>query len=299
MLGVRRVLVTGSAGFVGRHLSSYLLEREYEVVGVDVAHGEGDVEFHLCDVTRKGDLERGFDEFRPDFVVHLAALCNAKESDVNPYPTFMVNSFGTLNVLECCTRFGAGLLFMSTAAVLGNRPSELPVTEANWEYKPLSGYARSKVIAEHLVRQYVVHKGLKATIFRSWDLIGEGSRGSVVSSLLALAEAGEPITLYCFGEQLMDVNYVGNLCRAVELVMENEGVSGELFHVGSGRPVTLRWIVERIVEYSNSTSKIEMAPPREGEIPIESYPSIEKARAMLGYEPKVTVEEALMRTVVG
>lgn len=296
---MKRVLITGSSGFVGKHLSKYLSDRGYKVIGIDVTEWDLELEFHKCDITDKEALERRFSEDRPDYVVHLAALCNAKESNRNPYPTFMVNSFGTLNVLECCTKFGASLLLMSSAAVLGNSPERLPVTEENWKYDPQSGYAYSKVIAEYMVRHYIEHKGLRATIFRSWDLIGQGCVGTIVNLLADRAMRGERITLYCYGKQIMDVNYVGNLCQAVEAAIESEKSLGEMFHIGSGRPVDLKWIAEKLVDYAHSGSETKLAPPREGEVIVKSYPSIEKARRVLGYNPEVSVEEAIRRTVEG
>ena len=294
-----RVLITGCSGFVGSHLSRYLLRDGYDVVGIDLVEARVGAEFRRCDVTRKPDLDRVFSEAQPEFVVHLAALCSARESNADPYPTFLVNTLGTLNVAECCSRHGARMLLMSSAAVLGPTPPEVPVTEENWVYDPRSGYAYSKVAAEQVFWQYVRNKGLEGVLFRSWNLVGEGCRGTIVSLLASLAVEGRPITLYCFGRQVMDVNYVGNLCEAVRLVIDGGEGAGEMFHIGSGRPVTLKWVVERLIEHSRSASKVVLAPPRKGEVPIRSYPSIEKARRVLGYNPAVAVEEAIRRTIGG
>ncbi|WP_309493000.1 NAD-dependent epimerase/dehydratase family protein [Candidatus Hecatella orcuttiae] len=291
-----KVLITGSAGFVGRHLFNYLKTSQVDVAGIDVKRTNS-TNF-VCDVTVLEDVKSVFESFQPDVVVHLAALCNSKESNEKPYPYFHTNSFGTLNVIDCCVNYNARVIFMSSAAVLGSSSKFLPISEDNWQYNPQSGYAYSKVLSEYMIFHYMAKKGLKATIFRCWDLIGEGLRGTILNLLAAKVKKEEPITLYCYGEQVMDFNYVGNLCEAIRSVLMNPSSTfGELFHIGSGQPVKLKWVVEKLIQISGSKSKIKLAPPRPNEIPVNSYPSITKAEKYFNYRPSVNIEEALRRSL--
>ena len=289
-----KVLVTGSEGFIGRHLTRYLKQKKYDVLTLDVK-GSADVK---CDVTDHDSFSDVVKTFKPDWAVHLAAYMGEL-----PYEHFRVNAYGAAVVADVCSWFGVKLLFMSSGAIFGRNPAGVPVKECEVIPFPENPYALSKMVAEDVIEYYKRKHNLEACVLRSWDVVGEGverSRGTIIARFVEKIRKGEDVSLYCYGDQIFDVNYVGNLCHAIELcISQPEKSIGEVFHVGSGEAHSLYWMVKVMKRHARSRSKIMLLHPREGEQPIVSYPDITKIRQLLGYQPQVDVEEALRRTIKG
>ncbi|MEN3048464.1 MAG: NAD-dependent epimerase/dehydratase family protein [Candidatus Caldarchaeales archaeon] len=288
-----RVLVTGSEGFVGRHVVAYLGERGHEVAGLDV-RGSRPV-----DVTSFDQVLRAFEEFRPEAVVHLAAIANVVRCIEDPRSCFEANVLGTLNVVEAAHRFRVErFVYASSANVYGQSP-RTPVTESE-PLRPRTPYDHTKVAAESVVMSYVSSKSLPAVVFRSWKLFGEGEpETSVTTRFVDACLRGDPIPLHNGGRDVTDPYHVENYCRAVELALKSDGAVGEAFNLGTGNRVSIRELALVIRRLTGSSSELLDLPPRtqqESE-PMVSYPSIEKARRVLGYEPVVGLEEGLRRLI--
>lgn len=289
-----KVLITGASGFVGLHLTSYLSKKGFDVLTTDLKGADinGDLsnrEFVL-EVLGKLDF---------DAVVHLAAITDIRQSLQNPYGTYLVNDLGTLNILEVAALKGVERFIYASSANVYGLPLQLPVKEET-PFNPRTPYDYSKVIGEYLVRSYIMHRGLKATVLRSWKIFGEYERlTAAIPNFIRCCLQGVDIPLYNGGADTTDPYYVENYAKAVELCLLNPQAIGEVFNVGTGAERSIRQIAEEVKRLTNSDSKLLILPPRsEAERePMRSYPDISKIKKKLGYEPIVSFEDGLKKTI--
>ncbi|MDG6904853.1 MAG: GDP-mannose 4,6-dehydratase [Nitrososphaerota archaeon] len=290
-----RVLITGINGFVGKHLSKYLKEKGFDILGLDITPGAD------CqgDISNKDYVFGELAKQSFDAVVHLAALADIKKTTEDPYSTYAVNSYGTLNLLELASKKNASRFLYASSANVYGVPFDRPATEAT-PFNPRLPYDYSKVISETLVRSYAAHKKLNISITRSWLLFGEWEpQTRAIPRFVRACLAGQKIPLYNSGRDVTDPTYARNYGRVVELILTKEQAIGESFNVGSGNRMSVREIAETIKKVTHSGSEVELLPPRtefEKE-PQISFPSIEKLRKRLGFEPIVSFDEGISRVV--
>lgn len=290
-----RVLITGSEGFVGRNLARYLMERGFEVLRLDLG---GDAELRL-DVSDFDGLWAALSKERFDAVIHLAAIANIPKSIQDPYLCFKVNSLGTLNMLEVSARKSVKRFIYASSANVYGVPLELPVRETT-PFNPRTPYDYSKAASEMFVESYHRVKGLPTVILRAWKLFGEHDvPTTAIPRFINACLRNEPIQLFNAGKDTTDPTYIENYCYAVELALQREEAVGEAFNVGTGNEVSIRELAEMIKRLTGSASEIRLLPPRtEAEKePMRSYPSIEKISRLLGYSPRIGLEEGLRRTI--
>jgi nucleoside-diphosphate-sugar epimerase len=290
-----RVLITGSSGFVGKHLTRYLRGKGFETIGVDIAP-DADV---VGDVTNHGFVFQRLADVEFDSIIHLAALADIKKTTEDPFSTYSVNDFGTLNLLELASRKKVSRFVYASSANVYGVPVDRPATEAT-PFNPRLPYDYSKVIGEMLVRSYCIHKKLNICITRSWLLFGEWEPPTrAIPRFVRSCLSNLPIQLYNGGQDVTDPTYAENYGRVVELVLTKDESSNEAFNVGSGNKMSVREIAEKIKSITSSSSELKLLPPRtefESE-PQVSFPSIEKLRRKLGYEPMVNFDEGITRVV--
>ncbi|MEM3685059.1 MAG: NAD-dependent epimerase/dehydratase family protein, partial [Conexivisphaerales archaeon] len=214
----KTLLITGASGFVGRHLKKYMEEKGYSVLGLDI-NGKAEIN---GDITDSSFVFETLAKEEFDYVIHLAALTNIKQTTEDPYSTYKVNSFGTLNLLELAYKKQVSMFIYASSANVYGKPLELPVTEQT-PFNPRLPYDYSKVISEKMVRSYQLHKGLRAAITRTWLLFGEGEPETrAVPRFVRSCFKNDKIPLYNSGRDVTDPTYVLNYCRAVELIMQSE-----------------------------------------------------------------------------
>ena len=290
-----RVLITGINGFVGSHISNYLKQKNFEIIGLDITPGSdltGDIsdsDFVLNELNKE--------DF--DAVVHLAAMADIKKTTSDPYSTYKVNDYGTLNLLELASRKNVNRFLYASSANVYGVPVDRPATEMT-PFNPRLPYDYSKVVAEMLVRSYRLHKGLKISITRSWLLFGEGEpKTRAVPRFVRSCLANDKIPLFNGGQDVTDPTHAENYGRVAELILTNEKAVGEAFNVGSGNKMSIKEVAERIKKVTNSSSELELLPPRTEfeKDPQISYPSIDKLKRLLGYEPIVSFDEGITRVV--
>jgi len=288
-------LITGSEGFVGRSLKEYFKSKGYRVVGLDISQ-TSDIN---VDVSSKTETMSRLKNLEVDVIIHLAAIANIPKCISDPFNCFYVNCIGTLNMLEVATSLNVDrFIYASSANVYGARP-KLPVTEDE-ELSPRTPYDYSKVAAEQFVMAYHRSKGLPTVIFRSWKLFGEyDSPTSVVSRFIDACLKDMPITLYNGGADVTDPYHVDNYAKAVELSINSDKAVGGVFNVGTGSAVSIRQLAETIKQLTGSDSQLVELPPRTPEEaePMISYPSIERIRRTLGYEPIISLHDGLRRVI--
>lgn len=290
-----KVLITGANGFVGKHLSSYLRSKGFEALGLDITEGS-DLK---GDITNKDYVFNELSKQNFDSVIHLAALADIKKTTEDPYGTYSVNCFGTLNLLELAARKNVGRFVYASSANVYGVPAERPATEAT-PFNPRLPYDYSKVVSETLVRSYFVHKKLNISITRSWLLFGEWEpQTRAFPRFVRACLANQKIPLFNSGQDVTDPTYAQNYGRVVELILTKDAAIGESFNVGSGSKMSVREMAEQIKKVTNSNSELELLPPRTEfeKDPQISYPSIVKLRQKLGFEPIVNFDEGVKRVV--
>jgi dTDP-glucose 4,6-dehydratase len=301
-----RHLVSGAAGFIGSHLCDRLIHLGHSVVGLDnlitgsrrnVAHLEGNPHFRLveCDVTASIDAGGRFDH-----VWHLASLASPKEYLAHPIQTLDVGSIGTRNMLEVARRDGARFLLTSTSECYGD-PLEHPQVETYWgNVNPVgmrSCYDESKRYAEALTMAYQRTHRMRTNIARIFNTYGPRmalNDGRVVPAFLDQVLRGEPLTIFGDGTQTRSFCFVSDLVDGL-IRLSN---SDEWYPVNLGNPVelTILEFAERIRRLMGSNLELVFQPLPDDD-PRKRRPDISKAKQLLGWEPKVPLEEGLRETV--
>lgn len=304
-----KAVVTGGAGFIGSHLCEALLSAGYEVVCVDnlltgdrsnIAHLEGrrDFRFLQHDVVEPLFIEG-------DLYFHLASPASPVGFRTYPVETLLVNSIGTRNLLECARKVGGKFLMASTSEAYGD-PLVHPQSEDYWgNVNPVgvrACYDESKRFGEAITMEYVRTYDLDARIIRIFNTYGPRNKaddGRVVPTFISQALRGEPITVYGDGSQTRSFCYVSDLVEGIMLAMLTSGTKGEVINLGNPAEYTILQFAELIKVLCDSPSPVQLLPlppSRQGD-PMRRRPDISKARRLLGWAPKVSVEEGLRRTV--
>jgi nucleoside-diphosphate-sugar epimerase len=290
-----RVLVTGSQGFVGRHVMSYLAGHGFEPIGTDVSAG-ADVVGSIVDMSFVNDKLSRLDF---EAIVHLAGIADIKKTIEDPYTCYQVNCFGTLNALELASKKGVKrFLYPSSANVFG-APKKNPVTEEH-AMDPRVPYDYSKVVGENLVMSYYKTKGVPVAMTRAWLLFGEFDHPSrAVPFFVRKFLKNEPVGLFNSGRDVTAPSHTMNFAKLVAKILEEDAAVGQAFNFGGAERLSIRELAERVKRLTGSDSELQMLPPRsQAEAdPQVSYPSTEKMRRLLGYEYELNLEDGLKRTI--
>ena len=299
-----KTVVTGGAGFIGANLCRHLLAHDDidEVVAFDnlsngrVANLDGiGATFVEGDITDPDALDQAFDG--ADAVVHLAALGSVPRSIADPITTHHNNATGTLELLQAARRAGdIHTLVASSSSVYGSTP-DLPKHEA-LPTRPISPYAVSKLATEHLAHNYHKQFGLPTVAIRPFNIYGPGQVGEgAVHAFVVRALRNDPITIHNEGDQIRSWCYIDDIVDGIEQSMENDAAIGETFNIGNARStVTIYQLARLIVRLANSSSELSFVPWDFADVELR-IPDIKKAKDLLGYDPKVDLEDGLLRTI--
>ena len=301
-----RVLVTGAAGFLGSHLCDRLLAQGYRVVGMDnfltgnaanVAHlrSHHDFQFVLHDVTNFIEVQGPLDA-----VLHFASPASPVDYLEHPIPTLKVGSLGTHKALGLAKAKGARFLLASTSEVYGD-PLVHPQPESYWgnvnPVGPRGVYDEAKRFAEAMTMAYHRYHGLDTRIVRIFNTYGPRMRphdGRVVSNFIVQALLGKPLTVYGDGSQTRSFCYVDDLIAGIALLFERG--DAEPTNLGNPDEFTVRELAALVLRLTGGKSAIVERP-----LPVDDprvrQPDVSRARETLGWEPKVGLEEGLLRTI--
>ena len=300
-----RVLVTGGAGFIGSHLCERLLAQGDDVVCVDnyftgtkhnVDHLRDHRNFELIrhDVTNPLVIE-------VDRIYNLACPASPVHYQYNPVKTTKTSVLGAINMLGLAKRVHARILQASTSEVYGD-PEQHPQQEGYWGHvNPIgvrSCYDEGKRVAETLFMDYHRQNRVDVRIVRIFNTYGPRMHpcdGRVVSNFIVQALRGEPITIYGDGSQTRSFCYVDDLVSGIMAFMEQDSEIGPL-NLGNPGEFTIRELAEKVVALTGSKSEI-VCKPLPSDDPKQRKPDISKAKALLGWEPKIQLEEGLKRTI--
>lgn len=297
-----RVLVTGSQGFVGRHLLQELLCHNHRISAFDLAPANGQnpgPDFSGGDIQDRETVERAVGNFSPEACVHLSGLSSVPAAWQNPGKFFDVNVLGAINLIEAClTRApSARILVISSAEVYGHRPARAPLTESE-RFNPDNPYAVSKAAADNLALLYARQYALPVMVARPGNHIGPGQSAifvvpSFAAQLKAIA-AGQGQAVLKVGnlESSRDFTDVRDVARAYRLLIE-KGRPGEAYNIGSKSVVSIRFILERLCAIAGVKPAIEIA--RERYRPTESRPLLDTSKIAkdTGWKPEIELETTL------
>lgn len=299
------ILVTGGAGFIGSHLVRALAARGERVrVLDDLSSGSRetlaglDVEWIEADVCDGAALAHACRGVRAVF--HEAAMVSVPQSLAEPERSFEVNAVATLKLLQALRAAGGErLIFAASSAAYGDSES-LPKVESMTP-SPLSPYAAGKVAAEHLLAVWGRCFGLRTVSLRYFNVFGPGQRddspytGVIAIFARALLEGRAP-TIFGDGEQTRDFTFIDNVVAANLAALERDLEPGVVINVGAGASISLNRLYRTMAELTGSTLEPRHAEPRGGDV-RHSLASIERARSLLGYEPRVDWRTGLERTL--
>ncbi len=308
-----RVLITGAAGFLGSHLTDRMLAEGHAVIGIDnfatgaaenlahLAH-EPRFEFREWDicVPMNAGTKNGFDPGTIDYVFNMASPASPPEYLRLAIETLEVGSTGTRNALDVAERYSAGFLHASTSECYGD-PLEHPQREEYWGHVnpigPRSVYDESKRFSEALVMAYHRSRGVNTHLARIFNTYGprlHPSDGRVISNFLMQALRGDPLTIYGDGSQTRSFCYVDDLIDGLVRLAH----SGEHLPVNIGNPgeFTILECAQAVLEVTGSKSALKFEPLPVDD-PTRRCPDITKARTLLGWEPRIPLEEGLARSL--
>jgi UDP-glucuronate decarboxylase len=301
----KRILVTGGAGFLGSHLCEHLLQQGHEVVCLDnfftaqrrnVEHLLDDHRFELVrhDVTQPVVID-------VDEIFHLACPASPVHYQRNPVRTIATAVQGTANMLDMAREVRARIMIASTSEVYGD-PKEHPQVETYWGHVnpigPRACYDEGKRCAEALTVSFARQYGVVARIARIFNTYGPRMHeddGRVVSNFVLQALRGEPITIYGNGSQTRSFCYVSDLIEGFIRLMALQEDPGPV-NLGNPRESTVRELAELVLQLVGSKSKLVLEPLPVDD-PTQRCPNIEKAKRLLGWEPKVPLEQGLHNTI--
>jgi UDP-glucose 4-epimerase len=282
-----RVLVTGGSGFIGTHLSKALESAEHQICNVDIASQENPI-----DITQPSKLSKVFGRFRPDVVVHLAALASIPLCETHPVRAYKTNVLGTLHVAKLAKRQKAKLIFASSAAVYGN-PNQLPTPE-DCPQDPINIYGATKLAAEHVVRRIAAIRFITFRIFNAYG--SPCNRPYVIPDTIRKIFSGNnPVQMLGTGEESRDFIYIGDVIEALMRGI-NTDVTG-IYNVGTGMATPIKVIAKKIAQIMGDDATFVFNDSmRPGDFKV-NMSDITKIKQKLGWRPNVNLEEGLSETI--
>ena len=301
----QRVVITGAAGFIGSHLSEAILDRGYEVIGIDnlltgdkanIAHlANRDFTFIKHDVTNYINIDGPV-----EFVLHWASPASPIDYLELPIPTLKVGALGTHKALGLAKAKGARFVLASTSEVYGD-PLEHPQKETYWgnvnPIGPRGVYDEAKRFAEAMTVAYHRYHGIDAKIVRIFNTYGPRMRlrdGRAVPAFMSQALRHEDVTVFGDGTQTRSFTYITDLVDGIIRLMLSD--VNDPVNLGNPREMTIEEIARTIIRMTGSRSRI-VYQPLPTDDPKVRQPDITRARTLLGWEPKVPLEEGLVRTI--
>jgi UDP-glucose 4-epimerase len=304
-----KVLVTGGAGFIGSHLVDKLMEEGYEVAVLDdlstgkpenTGQHDNDSKFSFVrgDITNKGDVQKSLEDV--DAVIHEAALTSVLLSIENPELVKKVNVGGTKMLLEESASAGVKrFVYASSCAVYGEA-NELPIRE-DAATKPISPYGESKLAAETQCKSFYDERGLETVCLRYFNVYGSrqtfGPYAGVILHFLERLKADKPPIVHGDGEQTRDFVHVSDVVQGSLLALMRKEAAGQVINIGTGSATSINQLCGAVLKI---TERADLEPVHEEARPGDirhSRGDLSKAKEILGYRPRVPLDEGLRELI--
>ncbi|RJR30261.1 NAD-dependent epimerase/dehydratase family protein [Candidatus Microgenomates bacterium] len=307
---MKRILITGSAGFIGFSLSKRLLELDYEILGIDNYHDNYPVAFKKqntqklkrfprftfakLDITDKTKIQEVFAKYSPDIVIHLAALTGVRNSLLFPQKYHQVNVIGTKNVYQLaiknnCQKF----IFASSSSVYGNEHTPFSESQA---LAPTSPYAWSKYKAEEMLKKLHQKSTLPTIVLRFFSVYGPHGRPDMAPYLFTEAALkSKSINKYGSGESARDYTYIDDIVEGIIKTLQYE-TSWDTINLGDSSPITLNQLINTVEKITGNKINAQVKPANKFESVI-TFANIDKAKKLLHWQPKFSFVKGIKKIV--
>lgn len=324
-----KVLVTGSAGFIGMHTAMALANQGYQVVGLDnlntyysvdlklsrlknqgietekvqygrALHGENNISFVQLDLADERQIEALFDHEGFDYVVHLAAQAGVRYSIENPHAYIDSNIKGFLNILEACSKNSVKhLLYASSSSIYGSN-EEVPFREEHRTDKQVSLYAATKKANEAMAHSYASVHNLPLTGLRFFTVYGPYGRPDMaLFKFTKRIIENQPIDVYNNGNLKRDFTYIDDIVKGITALtarVPDSDPTHEIFNIGRGAPVELMDFISQIEKAIGKKAQLNMMPMQPGDV-SETYALTDKLYKAIGYQPSVDIAHGVKEFV--
>ncbi len=305
---MKKILITGSSGFIGMHLSKSLLEDGYSVCGIDnmndyydpslkearlnLLHNYDNFTFKKIDISNLQDVEIVFDKFEPEIVINLAAQAGVRYSLENPHAYIQSNIVGFTNIIEVCRHYNvSGLIYASSSSVYGKN-KKIPFSVDDRVDSPISIYAASKRSNELIAHSYSHLYGLNTTGLRFFTVYGPWGRPDMAMYIFANnIRNGEKIPVFNHGKMQRDFTYIDDIVNGIRASIENN-YSCEVFNLGNNRCENLMDIISYIEKELDKEAKINFLDIQPGDVET-TFANIDHAKNKLYYNPKTSIKEGI------
>jgi nucleoside-diphosphate-sugar epimerase len=314
---VKNILVTGCAGFIGWKVSERLLDRGFNVVGVDNLNdyydprlkewrlnhlrkrntgepNKPDFYFFICDIADFKSVKTVFANNEIHAVINLAARAGVRASVEDPWIYLDTNTKGTLNLLECCKEYNARkFVLASTSSLYGLH--KMPFREADTTDTPLAPYSATKKGAEVLCYSYHYLYGLDVSITRYFTVYGPAGRPDMsIFMFIKNIDNNIPITVFGDGKQQRDFSYIDDIADGTLQCLQP--FDYEIFNLGNDNPVELLHVINMIEDALGKKAVMKFLPRHPADV-FATWADIKKSKNMLNWYPKTTIEDGIRKTV--
>jgi nucleoside-diphosphate-sugar epimerase len=309
-------LVTGAAGFIGARVAALLLEDGHGVVGIDNLNDAYDLRvkhwrlqrlstnpgfaFYHLDISDRNAMERA--DFQidgqavtPEAIINLAARAGVRQSVENPWVYVDTNMTGTLNLLEMSRQRGIDKFILASTSSIYGADAPLPTPETANSDRPLQSYAASKKGAEALCHAYHFLYGIDTTIFRYFTVYGPAGRPDMsMFRFTQWISEGHPVKVNGDGEQSRGFTYVDDIARGTILGLKRLGF--EIINLGGHETIKINELIHMLETLIGKPALVEHLPAHPADM-LANWADVEKARRLLGWQPRVTLQEGVSRLV--
>ena len=309
---MEKILVTGSSGFIGMHLCEALLNDGYVVMGIDNMNDYYDVSlkearltflsdydnftFNKINISDLQEIERVFNEFKPEKVVNLAAQAGVRYSIENPHAYIQSNIVGFTNVIEACRHYDVkGLIYASSSSVYGGN-KKIPFSVDDRVDKPISIYAASKKSNELIAYTYSHLYNLNTTGLRFFTVYGPWGRPDMAMYIFTdKIRKGKKIPVFNHGKMQRDFTYIDDIVNGIRASVENN-FSCEIFNLGNNRCESLMDMISCIEKALDKKAEINFMDIQPGDVP-KTFADIDNAKNKLDYEPKISIQKGVPKFI--
>ncbi len=311
---MKKILVTGGAGFIGSHLVDRLLaEGEWDITVIDDFNDfydpsikRANIETHLAhdkyrlveaDIRDYDAMRRAFKDATFDCIVHLAARAGVRPSLTEPRLYVETNVNGTMNLLELARERGIQqFVFGSSSSVYGTN-EKVPFNEDDPIFNPISPYAATKAAGELICHTYSHLYDLRIVCLRFFTVYGARQRPDLaIHKFAKLITSGQPIPVFGDGTTRRDYTYIDDIISGVRAAIDYKQSNYEVINLGESRTIELRELISLLENALGQTAQIDRQPMQPGDVP-QTFADIAKARKLLNYNPQTQIEEGIRRFV--